>query len=117
EEVVAALEQQLSITRKLVEGAKTRPPTDVLRLEALLEEARLSRARSQDNLEAAWQQLAAEVGLPQLSMPPEASTLPENPPPWDLQTVRQRVLAANTELKQVAVEAERARLAFERAKA
>jgi outer membrane protein TolC len=41
EETVASLEQGLLVTRKQVEEAETRPRTDLLRIEALLEEARV----------------------------------------------------------------------------
>jgi cobalt-zinc-cadmium efflux system outer membrane protein len=116
-EVVAALGQAMEITRKLVEEAKTRPPTDLIRIEALLEEAKTDLARNQVNAEAAWQQLASEVGVPQSPMPQTDDNLPDNVPDWDATTIRERVLTANTELKQAALEAERARLAIERAKA
>jgi cobalt-zinc-cadmium efflux system outer membrane protein len=121
EEVVAALEQALQITRRLVEEAKTRPKTDLLRIEALLEQARINLARDRVNAEAAWQQMGAEVGVPQLSMPSPVA-IPawwsENEDrPLDRQIVIERVLAAHTDLRQSAMAVERARLGVERARA
>src|SRR5205823_3639516 len=46
DEVVAALVQGVEITRLLVEQVKNRPRTDLLRLEALLEDARINQSRS-----------------------------------------------------------------------
>src|SRR5262249_46520982 len=46
EQVVGNLEQGLEITRKLVEQVKSRPRTDMLRLQSLLEEARINQATS-----------------------------------------------------------------------
>jgi cobalt-zinc-cadmium efflux system outer membrane protein len=117
EEVVTALRQGLEITRKQVEEVKTRPRTDLLSLQALLEEAKTNQTRSQVNREAAWRQLAADVGLPRLPPPQAIAGLPESVPDWDADAVAQRVLAANTELKQSGVEAERARLEVDRARA
>jgi cobalt-zinc-cadmium efflux system outer membrane protein len=122
-EVVAALEQAVQITRRLVEEAKTRPATDLIRIQALLEEARIGLERNRVQVEGAWQQLAAEVGTAQLPLPSEPvppKTELENEaglPQWDREAVLQRVLAANTGLKLVAAEADRARLELERAKA
>jgi cobalt-zinc-cadmium efflux system outer membrane protein len=116
-EVVAALGQAVDTVRKLVEQAKTRPQTDLIRIEALLEEARISLAQSEESAANAWRQLAAEVGVPQLPAPPPAGDLPEAVPVWDEGAVVRRVLAANTELRQAAVEAERARLEVNRARA
>jgi cobalt-zinc-cadmium efflux system outer membrane protein len=116
-QVVGSLEEGVEITRKLVEQAKTRPRTDLLRLQALLEEARINLARTQTNLDAAWRQLAAEVGLPYLPPPAEAPPLPEQPPLWEVDPIARRVQAANTELRQTELEADRARLEFERARA
>src|SRR5436190_5312 len=53
EEVVAVLERGLGITRRLVEEAKSRPRTDLLRTEALLEEAQISLVRSKASRDGA----------------------------------------------------------------
>src|SRR5262249_48787362 len=110
-------ERGLEVTRQQVEKAETRPRTDLLRLEALLEEARINQARARDALEGAWRQLAAEVGVPQLPVPPEPGQLRENSPDWNDTLVLQRVRSSNTARNQAAVEAERARLAVQRARA
>jgi cobalt-zinc-cadmium efflux system outer membrane protein len=117
EETVASLEQGLQITRKQVEEAKTRPRTDVLRIEALLEEARIRLASSRINLDAAWQQLVSEVGVPEFSPPEAPGHFPEKTPQWDREAVFQRVQDANTELKRAALGVRRARLDVERARA
>src|SRR5262249_36111862 len=115
-EIVAALERNVESTRKLVEEVKTRPRTDLLRLEALREQARIAQARSRINRDAAWRQLAAEVGVPCLP-PPPAAPLPPAPPPWDECAGGRRVQSAHTDLRQAALEAERTRLEFEQARA
>ncbi|MBV9125706.1 MAG: TolC family protein [Planctomycetes bacterium] len=117
EEVVTALQEGVAITRRLVEVARTRPRTDLLRLQALLEEAESNQARTRVTLEATWRQLAAEVGLPQLPMPSGAPDTAAPGPLWDAELVTRRVIAANTELQQAALEAERDRLEVERARA
>jgi cobalt-zinc-cadmium efflux system outer membrane protein len=115
-ETVKALERAVEITRGQVEVAKIRPRSDLVRLRAVLQEAQLSQGRARTSREAAWRQLAAEVGVPDL--PPPEAAVPEEPiPEWARGDVVKRVLAANTELKQAAVEAERARLQVARARA
>jgi cobalt-zinc-cadmium efflux system outer membrane protein len=117
DEVVASLERSIELTRQLVEKARTRPRTDLLRLQALLAEAQISRARARINLAAAWRQVAAEVGLPDLHPPAAPAALPAAVPDWPAQGVDARVQSAHSDLKQAALEAEAARLAFERARA
>jgi cobalt-zinc-cadmium efflux system outer membrane protein len=65
EEVVASLQRAVEITRKQVEEARTRPRTDVLRLEALLVNARTTLGTNRSNRDAAWRQLATQIGLPE----------------------------------------------------
>jgi cobalt-zinc-cadmium efflux system outer membrane protein len=118
EDVVALLQRAVEITRKQVEEAKTRPRTDVLRLEALLVNARTTLTTNQCNRDAAWRQLATEVGLPDLAMPSiRPPDLPETIPPLNVVGVTKRVLAVNTELKQAIADSERTRLQMERARA
>jgi cobalt-zinc-cadmium efflux system outer membrane protein len=116
EGVVGVLRQGQANTRKLVK-AKLRPRTDLLRIEALLEEAQISLARARANRVAAWRELAAEVGTPALPPPAEVGEPLPALPDWPADAVVGRVLAANSAIKQAAVDAERARLALERAKA
>jgi cobalt-zinc-cadmium efflux system outer membrane protein len=115
QEVVAALEQAVAGTRKLVEVVKSRPRTDLLRSEALLEEARISLARTRASREGAWRQLAVAVGVPSL---PSAPVIELGPvPPLLPEVVEDRVLQLHTALREAAVEVERARLAWQRAEA
>jgi cobalt-zinc-cadmium efflux system outer membrane protein len=117
EEVVAGLEEGLEITRRQVEQARTRPRTDLLRLAALLEEARIRLAGSRVNLEAAWQQLAAEVGVARLQPLAAPADFVEPVPEWELETVTRRVQEVNTELARARLQVGRARLEVERARA
>jgi cobalt-zinc-cadmium efflux system outer membrane protein len=117
DDAVESLEKGVVKTRELVEKVGLRPRTDLLRLEALLEETKINQARSRYTVQAAWKQLAAEVGAPDLPPPHAARGYGGLTPPWDGEEVWQRVRGANTGLRQAAVEAERARLAVERARA
>jgi cobalt-zinc-cadmium efflux system outer membrane protein len=117
EETVANLEQGYEITRKQVVEARTRPRSDLLRLGALLEEARIRLASSRVTLDAAWQQLASEVGVPELSPPETRVDFPESAPQWTPAGIGERVQVANTELKRAALEVRRMRLEVERARA
>ncbi len=117
EETVASLERGVEVTRRQVEVAKTRPRSDVLRLEALLENARIAAATGRNARDAAWRHLAAEVGLPDLPMPAAAPPLPDPAAPLDAAAVTGRVLAANSDVKQAAADAARARVALDLARA
>jgi cobalt-zinc-cadmium efflux system outer membrane protein len=117
EESVATLERGVAVARQQVEKEGTRPETDLIRLQALLEESRISRDRTKDFLEGAWRQLAADVGVPGMPSPADADPLPETSPRWDDEVVLKRTLAVNTAVKQAAADVERARLAVERARA
>lgn len=118
EEIVASLQRGVDVTRRQVEEAKTRPRTDVLRLEALRENAQITLTTNRNSRDAAWRHLAAEVGLPDLPMPvSQPPLLPESAPTLDVKTVNQRVLTAHSDLKQAMMDTERARLTLERAKA
>jgi cobalt-zinc-cadmium efflux system outer membrane protein len=116
-EAVATLERGVEAARRQVEKAGTRPRTDLMRLEALLAEARINQARTRDALDGACKQLAAEVGVPELPPAERMGSLPEGHPGWDGDTVLNRVLAVHTTLRHAAVEVERARLAVQRARA
>jgi cobalt-zinc-cadmium efflux system outer membrane protein len=117
EEVLDALHKGVEITRKQVEEVQLRPRADLLRLQAVLEEAKITRDRSRVSREAAWRQLAAEVGVPGLAVPEAGREWNDAVPQWEAAAVVGRVLAANTELKQAALEADQARLEVERAQA
>jgi cobalt-zinc-cadmium efflux system outer membrane protein len=115
QQVVATLEKGVDISRKQVE-LQLRPRTDLLRLEAVLQEAQITLARNRLSRDAAWGQLVAEVGAADLPMPAEPEARP-NAPEWDEALVRARVLAANSSIKLAAIEAEQARLMVARAQA
>jgi outer membrane protein, heavy metal efflux system len=115
--VVRSLEEMVGLTRQLVEKARTRPRSDLVRLEAMLAEAATARQNVRVTLEATWRQVAAEVGLPELPRPSAAGPLPAAAPHWGAGAVERRVQTANTALRQAELESERARLAFERARA
>lgn len=116
-ETVTALERGLEVTRQQVEKAKTRPKTDLLRLEALLEEARINQGRAKDLADGAWRQLAAEIGLPDLAAPTAGVPLPEIASELDQEVVKRRILASHTAIRQANIEVERAKVAIERARA
>jgi len=116
-EVVATLERGVEVTRQQVERAKTRPQTDLLRLEALLAEARINQARTEDAFEGAWRQLAAEVGVPSLPHVAGLGKLPEIAPRWSSDDVLKRTLAVNSSLTQASLVVDRASLAVKRARA
>jgi cobalt-zinc-cadmium efflux system outer membrane protein len=111
------LQQAVDVTRKLVEQAKTRPRSDLLRLEALLADAQLNQERTRINAFAAWRQLAAEAGVPDLPVPAAVVDFPAAVPCWPAETVLARVLQVNAELQQAARETEQARLQVQRAQA
>jgi cobalt-zinc-cadmium efflux system outer membrane protein len=115
-DIVTALDEGVRATRRLVEEAKTRPRTDLIRLAAILEEARLTQDRARISVETAWRQLAADVGVPDLPMPEVPPDL-EGSPPWDADAVLRRVLAVHTDRRRAALETERARLEVDRAHA
>jgi cobalt-zinc-cadmium efflux system outer membrane protein len=117
DENVADLEDGVRLTRQLVEGAKTLPQADLLRGQAILAQGRIAQARDQVTRTAAWRQLAAEVGVPNLPPPPAVPDLPGEAPEWDEAAVLQRVQAVNAELHEAGLEVGRARLEYERAKA
>lgn len=116
-DTVASLEEAIRLTRQLVEKAKTRPQTDLLALETLLEETKIIQAKTRAALATAWKQLAAEIGLPKLSPPQTVIDLKGAAPQWQEDVVVGRVLAANTALARARLEADSARLTVERARA
>ena len=116
-EIVAALEQLVEISRRQVEEAKIRPRSDLLRIQAILGEARISQQNAGVRREAGWRQVAAEVGVPGLPLP-ESPAVTWGPfPEWEADVVLRRVLAANSQVKEAAIETARARLEIERARA
>ena len=113
-EIVAALEQLVEISRRQVEEAKIRPRSDLLRIQAILGEARISQQNAGVRREAGWRQVAAEVGVPGLPLP-ESPAVTWGPfPEWEADVVLRRVLAANSQVKEAAIETARVRLEIER---
>ncbi|MBI1917989.1 MAG: TolC family protein [Planctomycetes bacterium] len=117
DDIVSDLERAVNISKRQVEEAKSRPETDLIRMQTLLADAKVVQQRNRVNLKAAWGVLASEIGLPNLPMPEQSVPLPEASPRWDEPAVNQRVVAANVEIKQALVEAERAKIQVERARA
>jgi cobalt-zinc-cadmium efflux system outer membrane protein len=116
EEVTVSLQEGLDLTRRLVEQAKTRPSTDLIRIETLIEESRNNLAHSRIQRDAAWQQLAADIGVAELPVQ-EPGRTPADVPGWDKSQVLERIHKVNTQLKEAAIAVERARLEYERARA
>src|SRR5262249_23535867 len=118
ERIVASLEKGRDVLREHVEVVKDRPRVDLVRSESLVEEARINLARSRASLDAARRQLSAEVGVaPEIAVPEAPARRPDVLPRWEAETVLQRVLTTNSDLQQAEVEAERARLEVDRARA
>jgi cobalt-zinc-cadmium efflux system outer membrane protein len=116
QQVVDDLQSILNDTRELVK-AGTKSEADVVRLEPLVELARMNQARTEVELRGAWRQLAAEVGVPTLALPTRVEPLANNVPAWPAEVIQERVQAANTDLRVAQLEAERARIEWERARA
>ncbi len=116
-EIIAALDRGIATLREQVETAKSRPRTDLLRLEALREEARANQVKTQAQLSGTWRQLAAEVGMPSCPIEGPLTETRDEEPSWEANAVTNRVLCVNSSIRQAAVEAERARIAVERARA
>lgn len=117
ERAVESLQQALVIVRQLVETTKTRPVTDALRLEALLEEAKINRTRARISLQSAWRQLAAEVGVADLLPPSAVADLNEPVPRWTENQVLHRILSAHTDLSLASLQIDQARAEIDRARA
>jgi cobalt-zinc-cadmium efflux system outer membrane protein len=117
-ENVTTLETAVKLTRKLVEGPKgSLPRADLLRVESLLAGARINQTRNHIKRAAIWRQLAAEVGVPGLPPPACTLSLPDQVPEWCEEAILQRVLVVHTDLREAALEVERARLEYNRARA
>ena len=117
DEVVASLTLDTETTRKLVEEVESRPPADLVRMQALLEESKAVLVLSEATFAASWKQLAAEIGTPELRQPIQRPAFFEELPDLDEFLVSGRVLAANTELKQLSKQIEQARAQLARAEA
>ena len=70
DEVIASLARDTETTRTLVEDVKSRPPADLVRMQALLEDSKAALVLTEAAFAASWKQLAAEVGVPELAQPP-----------------------------------------------
>jgi cobalt-zinc-cadmium efflux system outer membrane protein len=115
--IVASLEKSVAVLQEQVEVVKNRPRVDLVRSQSVLEEARTALNRNRASLDAAWEQLAAEVGVS--SQPPAAAPAErlDAVSRWEPGRVLERVMAANAELKRAAAETERVHLEVERARA
>src|SRR5262245_1032160 len=111
---VASLIQATQTARKLVE-AKRRPRTDLLALEALLEETLIEQKRSRAGLDASWAQLTALAGAPPCP-PPSPPPAPAPVPDFAaLEPIVRRVLGVHTDLKSAEARVRKAGLGLEQA--
>ena len=92
---VESLEKGVAVTRKLVEKVQNRPRTDLIRLDALLEETKINQARSRFQVQAAWKRVAAEVGVLDLAMPATTADFDALGPAWSDEQIWQRIQSAN----------------------
>jgi outer membrane protein TolC len=105
----ASLERTAEDVRRMraaVEEGKTQPRSNLIALEAALEQAKAARAKAELERSAVWRQLVIEVGLSPEAMPVSAESLPQDPPVWQREQVQEQVLAENLGLQQ-AIQAER----------
>jgi cobalt-zinc-cadmium efflux system outer membrane protein len=117
EAAVDSLQQGVAKIRQLVETVQNRPRTDLLRMESLLEDTKISLTRARLKVAASWKEVAAEVGVPDLPIPFTSRDFGTVGPGWEADMVWQRVKAANSGYQKALVEVERARLAVDRARA
>jgi len=73
-------------------------PYEPLQLYAQTLQARNALLRAENAYRAAWQQLAAALGLPELAPAPLAGTAEAMPPVFDLSELQSRVLSQHTEV-------------------
>jgi len=116
-QAVESLQKSVETTRQLVERVKTRPVTDLLRLEALLEEAKINQARSRISLDNSWRQLAVETGVTELPPPSNVEMLKEPLRLESEERVVERLLEVHTELRQAEILVQQASMEIRRAKA
>lgn len=117
DQTVIALEEGLRLTKQLVEIAKTRPQTDLIALQTLLEEAKINQVKTQAAIEAGWRQLAADIAVPDLPRPAKLTDGIGAIPAWKEAEIVTRAQTRNTAVQQARVEADSARLSLERARA
>jgi outer membrane protein TolC len=96
EESLAGLERGLPFTRKQVEATKTQPHSDLIRINVLLEQARIRLALSRVNLNAAWEELVSDVGVAGLTPPQSPGGFPNKVPQLAADAIRQRVQEVNS---------------------
>jgi cobalt-zinc-cadmium efflux system outer membrane protein len=77
-------------------------PFEPLALRALAEQARLALATARNHYQAAWRQLAAAVGDPDLGPTPLAGSAAMADPGYDYDALRARILSQHTDLTTVA---------------
>ncbi len=117
DENVAVLQKAVNTIEEALKQGKAEPRVNLLRIQALLEEAKINQIRSQVNRDGAWRRLALEIGLSHLPMPAKTVKLPASVPEWNLKRLEERVLSSHAELQQAGFEVERARLEVGRARA
>ncbi|MBS0207773.1 MAG: TolC family protein [Planctomycetes bacterium] len=98
QELVRLARQHLEAAQSLFD-AKTASRTDVLQASVLVETSRIRVAEATHRLEAAWEQLAAMVGVPTLPLSEVSDTGADNIPVLDLETEWQRMLNESPQLR------------------
>jgi cobalt-zinc-cadmium efflux system outer membrane protein len=85
-------------------------PYEPTQIRALAARARSANLQARNRYAAAWRQLAAAVGRPDLPPAPLAGRATMPPPPLTAEFVQARMLAAHTDLREAEVAAARARV-------
>lgn len=101
-------EQGLSGTRELLEAGEV-TEADRLQADILFQEAGVSREQADVSVEAAWRELAAMVGLPDLSPVTLIGDLGDAPTATDFETAWTRLAASSPELGAAAARINRTR--------
>lgn len=107
-------QQSVAQTQKLVE-ARQAAQLDVIQLQVAAEQTRAEFEAAQQELPAAFRRLAAATGAPNLDRAPVAGSLDDPLPDYNLDRLRQYVLAVHPDVRSAQIGLERARLVWQRA--
>ncbi|HEX6985807.1 MAG TPA: TolC family protein [Planctomycetaceae bacterium] len=111
-------EQGLTGTRDLLDAGQV-TEADLLQADILFQQAGVSREQAEVAAEAAWRELVAMVGLPDLAPTPLAGDLHDAPAAADFETAWARLAASSPELRAASarITRTRARIGREQAQA